>query len=261
MMPDEQPTGHLKVDLGGQTAIVTGASQGIGRAIAFALGNAGANVACIARNAEKLADTVKTITDAGGAAAAFACDVTNSESVAKTVADVVGKWGKLDILVNNAGITRDQLIPRMSDDDWDAVLDTNLKGTFLFSREAATLMRKSRAGRIINITSVSGLIGNSGQCNYSASKAGVIGFTRTLASELAARNVTVNAIAPGFIETEMSAELGEVMLDAAKKRIPAKRLGQPSDVADAVLFLASEAASYITGQVLTVDGGMTSCMR
>ena len=260
-MPDEQPTGHLKVDLSGKTAIVTGASQGIGRAIAFALGDAGANVACIARNAEKLAATVKVITDAGGTADAFTCDVTESESVCGAVAAVVEKWGKLDILVNNAGITRDQLIPRLSDEDWDAVLDTNLKGTFLFSREAAKLMRRARTGRIINITSVSGLVGNSGQSNYSASKAGVIGFTRTLASELAARKVTANAIAPGFIETEMTAELGEVVLDAAKKRIPAKRLGQPSDVADAVLFLASNAAGYITGQVLTVDGGMTSCMR
>ncbi|MCG8583680.1 MAG: 3-oxoacyl-ACP reductase FabG, partial [Pirellulales bacterium] len=200
-------------------------------------------------------------TDAGGTAAAFACDVTNVESVVKVVADVVEKFDKLDILVNNAGITRDQLIPRMSDEDWDAVLDTNLKGTFLFSREAAKLMRRTRSGRIINITSVSGLIGNSGQCNYSASKAGVIGFTRTLASELAGRKVTVNAIAPGFIETEMSAELGEVVLDAMTKRIPAKRLGQPADVADSVLFLASGAAAYITGQVLTVDGGLTDCMR
>ena len=260
-MPEEQPTGHLKVDLSGQTAIVTGASQGIGRAIAFSLGAAGANVACIARNAEKLADTVKVITDAGGTAGAFSCDVTQGESVTKVVAEVVEKWGKLDVLVNNAGITRDQLIPRMSDEDWDAVLDTNLKGTFLFSREAAKLMRRSRSGRIINITSVSGLIGNSGQCNYSASKAGVVGFTRTLASELAARKVTVNAIAPGFIETDMSAELGEVVLGEMTKRIPAKRLGQPTDVADAVLFLASPAASYITGQVLTVDGGMTSCVR
>jgi 3-oxoacyl-[acyl-carrier protein] reductase len=260
-MPDELPSGHLKADLSGQTVIVTGASQGIGRAIAYTLGDAGAKVACIARNAEKLADTVKVITDAGGTAAAFACDVTDSQSVSKVVAEVVEKWEKLDILVNNAGITRDQLIPRMSDEDWDAVLDTNLKGTFLFSREAAKLMRKKRSGRIINITSVSGLVGNSGQCNYSASKAGVIGLTRTLASELAGRKVTVNAIAPGFIETDMSAELGEVVLDAMKKRIPAKRLGQPTDVADSVLFLASPAAAYITGQVLTVDGGMTSCVR
>jgi 3-oxoacyl-[acyl-carrier protein] reductase len=248
----------MTVDLSGQIALVTGASRGIGRTLAIRLGKAGAKVACIARNAEKLAETVAAIRDAGGAAEAIECDVTNSESVQTVVDGVAEKWGRLDILVNNAGITRDTLIPRMSDEQWDEVINTNLRGTFLFTRAATRPMMGQRYGRIINISSVSGLMGNPGQANYSASKAAVIGFTRTVAKELAGRKITVNVVAPGFIETEMAAAIGEALLDEAKKRIPAKRLGTPDDVADAVLFLASGASSYITGQVITVDGGMTA---
>ncbi|PHR86887.1 MAG: 3-oxoacyl-ACP reductase [Blastopirellula sp.] len=248
---------HLKVDLSGQTAIVTGASQGIGKAIAIALGACGAKVACAARNAEKLAETVKAIEDAGGEAAAFSCDVTNKDSVESVVDAVIEKWEKIDILINNAGVTRDKLLVGMSDEDWDLVMDTNLKGTFLFTRAAAKLMRRKRTGRIVNISSVSGLIGNPGQANYSASKAGVIGFTRTVSKELAGKKVMVNAICPGFIASDMTKALGEVVMGEVKKRIPSKRIGEPEEIADAVLFLVSKHSSYITGQVLTVDGGMT----
>lgn len=247
----------MNIDLKDKVALVTGASQGLGRAIAIRLGASGAKVACIARNAEKLADTVKEIESAGGEAVAISCDVTKKESVDKALDEVLAKWERLDILVNNAGITRDTLVPRMDDEDWDAVINTNLRGTFLFTRAATRPMMQQRYGRIINISSVSGLMGNPGQANYSASKAGVIGFTRTVARELAKRNITVNAVAPGFIESEMSARVGDAVLAEAKKRIPARRLGKPEEVADLVLFVGSDAASYLTGQTLTLDGGMT----
>lgn len=247
----------LTVDLSNQTAIVTGASQGLGRAMAIALGAAGARVACVARNAEKLADTVAQIIAAGGQAEAMAADVNDRASIEKVVNTVADEWGKLDILVNNAGITRDTLLPAMSDEQWDDVMTTNLRGTFLFTRAASQRMMRARYGRIINISSVSGLIGNAGQTNYSASKAGVIGMTRSLAKELGKRKVTVNAIAPGFIESEMTEKLGDAILGEVIKKIPANRIGHPDDVAACVLFLASSAAGYITGQVLTVDGGMT----
>ncbi|MGE0605721.1 MAG: 3-oxoacyl-[acyl-carrier-protein] reductase [Pirellulales bacterium] len=247
----------ITADLSGQVALVTGASRGLGRAIAQSLARCGARVGCVARNAEKLAETVALITAAGGQADALECDVTNGESVQKLVEDVAENWGGLHIMVNNAGITRDTLLPRMSDEQWDEVILTNLRGTFLFTRAATRVMMSARYGRVINISSVSGHTGNPGQANYSASKAGMIGFTKTVAKELAGRKVTVNAVAPGFIETEMTAVLGDLIKDEAKKRIPAKRLGQPEDIAEAVLFLASPAASYITGQTLTVDGGMT----
>ncbi|HWC90517.1 MAG TPA: SDR family NAD(P)-dependent oxidoreductase, partial [Pirellulales bacterium] len=189
--------------MSGQVALVTGASRGIGRAIAAALARSGARVACVARSQQKLAETVDEITRGGGTAAWFECDVSQSASVNQVVEEVIGKWQRLDILVNNAGITRDTLIPRMQDEQWDEVINTNLRGAFLFTRAATRPMMQARHGRIINISSVSGLMGNPGQSNYSASKAGLIGMTRSVARELASRKVTVNAIAPGFIETEM----------------------------------------------------------
>lgn len=249
---------NLRVDLSGQTAIVTGASRGLGKAIALALGEAGAKVACVARNIEKLQETADAIKAAGGTAEIYDCDVTDSEKIQKVVDDVMEKWDRLDIVVNNAGITRDTLTPRMSDDEWDSVITTNLRSTFLLTRAATQVMMRQRYGRIINISSVSGLMGNPGQANYSASKAGVIGMTRTVARELAGRKVTVNAICPGFIATEMTDALGPEILEEVKKRVPAKRLGEADEIAQAVLYLASSAGAYITGQVLTVDGGLTA---
>lgn len=253
----DTPSGGFSCDLKGQTAIVTGASQGLGRAIALELAKNGARVACVARSADKLAETVGAIVAAQGQAEAFACDVTNRESVEKVVDAVAEGWGRLDILVNNAGIRFDTLLPRMTDDEWDQVINTNLRGPFLFCRAASRYMLRARYGRIINISSVVGIIGNGGQTNYSASKAGLIGMTRSLSKELAGRKVTINAVAPGFIESEMTKTLGELALEKARTNIPAKRLGTPDDVAGVVLFLASSASSYVTGQVLTVDGGLT----
>lgn len=255
-MSENIPAG-LTADLSGHVAIVTGASRGLGKAMAETLGSAGARVACVARNEEKLANTVKTIVDNGGQATACPCDVTDRVKVDELVDHIADEWGRLDIVVNNAGITRDTLLPRMSDDEWDDVIHTNLRSAFLWCRAAARYMMRARYGRIINISSVSGLMGNPGQTNYSASKAGLIGLTRSLSRELAGRKVTINAVAPGFIESDMTATLGPAVVDEAKKRIPAKRLGTPAEVAAAILFLASPAASYITGQVITVDGGMT----
>jgi len=252
-----ESTPALQVNLSDKNAIVTGASQGLGKAVAVTLAANGARVACVARSVDKLNQTVQQIQQAGGEAEAFACDVTDRESVDGLVDQVVEQWEKLDILVNNAGITRDTLLPRMSDDEWDAVINTNLRGCFLFARAASRYMMRARYGRIINMSSVSGIIGNPGQTNYSASKAGLIGLTRSLSRELAGRKVTVNAVAPGFIESDMTAALGDMIIDEAKKRIPAKRLGTADDVAAAVLFLAGDAAAYVTGHVLTVDGGMT----
>ena len=248
---------RISCDLTDQVALVTGAARGLGRLIAECLAESGAKVACIDVNEELLQEAVKSIEAAGGEAIGLACDVTDSQRVNDAVGEVVSKWGGLQILVNNAGITRDGLIMRMKDDQWDAVLNINLRGTFLFTRAACKPLIKGRRGRIINIASVSGLMGNPGQANYSASKAGVIGLTRTVAMELAGRNVTVNAVAPGFIQTEMTAKMGEDIVKAIADRVPLGTLGEPRDVADAVLFLASDAASYITGQVLTVDGGLT----
>ena len=249
-MSTATPQPRLTVDLSGQVALVTGASRGIGKAIALALGRCQGKVACVARDTVKLAETVSAITSAGGQAEAFACDVTNGGAVQELVESIAEKWGRLDILVNNAGITRDTLLPRMSDEQWDEVINTNLRGTFLFTRAATRPMMSQRYGRIINISSVSGFIGNAGQANYSASKAGVIGFTRTVSKELAGRKITVNAIAPGFIESEMTAKLGEALDDQVKMRIPAKRLGTPDEVADVVLFLASPSAATSQGNVL-----------
>lgn len=255
-MPDE-PNRRIQVDLSGKTAIVTGASRGIGKAIALRLAASGAKVACVARSADKLQETVDEITAAGGQAEVHTCDVSDSDSVSKLIEGLAEKWGSLDIVVNNAGITKDGLIPRMSDEDWDAVIATNLRSVFLFTRAASLVMMRKRNGRIINISSVSGLMGNAGQANYSASKAGVIGFTRTVAQELASRKVTVNAVCPGFIASEMTQAMGATLDEFVKTRIPAKRLGEADEVADAVLYLASDSAAYITGEVITIDGGLT----
>ena len=252
----EQSNRRLSVDLADQVAIVTGAARGLGQTIARDIAASGAKVACVDVNEGLLAATVERITAAGGMAAAFPCDVTDGQRVTAVVGEVVGKWGRLDILVNNAGVTRDNVVLRMKDEEWDLVLGINLRGTFLFTRAAAKPMIKGKRGRIINIASVSGMMGNPGQANYSASKAGVIGLTRTVSRELSKRNITVNAVAPGFIATDMAAKLGDEVIEQIKAETPLGRLGSPQDVADAVLFLASDAASFITGHVLVVDGGL-----
>lgn len=246
----------LTADLNDQVAIVTGASQGLGKAVAICLAANGATVMCLARNADKLADTVSLIEAAGGTAEAVSCDVTDRAAAKAVIQSAKEKYGRLDILVNNAGITRDKLMRGMSDEEWDDVIATNLTSCFVCSRTAAGIMRRAKHGRIINMASISGLMGNPGQANYSASKAGMIGLTRTLSKELISRGVTVNAVAPGFIASEMTEELGEVVLNEAKKRIPAKRLGTAEEVAATVLFLASKEAAYISGQTIVVDGGM-----
>jgi len=249
---------RIQVDLSGKRAMVTGASRGIGKSIAVTLGAAGATVVCIARNREKLQETADIITQQGGTAEVYPCDVVDTDAVQNLFDTFIKKWERLDILVNNAGITRDTLLPRMSDEEWDDVLSTNLRSVFLFSRAASQVMMRARTGRIINISSVSGRMGNPGQANYSASKAGIIGFTQTVARELASRKVTVNAICPGFVSTEMTDAMGPAVLDEVKKRVPAKRLGTCGEISDAVLYLASDSALYITGQVLTLDGGLTA---
>lgn len=246
----------LTTDLSGQVAIVTGASQGLGKACAVMLGKNGATVVCMARNAQKLEATVAEIDAGGGKGVAVSVDVTDRAAITEAIEKAAKDHGGLHILVNNAGITRDKLMRGMSDQEWDDVLATNLTSCFVCCRTAAGIMRRKKYGRIINMASISGMIGNPGQANYSASKAGMIGFTRTISKELVSRGVTCNCVAPGFIESEMTAELGDVILEEAKKRIPAKRLGTADDVASAVLFLASADAGYISGQTLVVDGGM-----
>ncbi len=243
-------------DLANQVAVVTGAGRGIGQAIALKLAGAGADIACVDLKLEFCAETVQKVEALGRKAWPFAANVAEAASVTAAVEQILAATGKVDILVNNAGITKDGLLMRMSEADWDAVLDINLKGTFLFTKAFTRSFLKQQSGRIVNIASVVGLMGNAGQCNYSASKAGVIGFTKSVARELASRGITANAIAPGFIETAMTAKLSPEARAALQKQIPLGSLGQPEDVANAVLFFASPAARYITGQVLPVDGGM-----
>lgn len=246
------------IDLKCKTALVTGASRGIGAAIALRLAAQGAYVAVnYAGSANSAARVVADIEAAGGKAVALQADVSDPASATDLVNTAAQTMGRLDIVVNNAGITRDGLLVRMSDEDWSAVLDTNLSGVFFVTRAAGKLMMKQRSGSIVNVTSVVGLVGNAGQVNYSAAKAGVVGLTKSVARELAPRNVRANAVAPGFIETDMTAKLSEQVREAARGQIALGAFGSAEDVAAAVAFLASEDARYITGQVLAVDGGMT----
>jgi 3-oxoacyl-[acyl-carrier protein] reductase len=241
-----------------KSALVTGGGTGIGRAICLKLASEGASVAvCYRSSAESAEQIVEDIKAAGGHAIALKGDVSTLDDVESFIREVLTSFGSLDIVVNNAGATRDGLLMRMSEADWDLVLDTNLKGTFLVTRAAVRPMMKARSGKIVNISSVMGLVGNPGQANYSASKAGIIGFTRTVAKELASRNIQVNAVAPGFIATSMTDAMNPEIKDSVLKQIPAGRIGAPEDVAQVVSFLCSRAADYITGQTITVDGGMT----
>jgi len=244
------------MSLSGRVAFVTGASQGIGRTCALRLAQEGASVAAAARNQEKLDQLVADIASAGGQAASFAVDVADEEQIKSAVKTALAQFGKIDILVNNAGITRDQLVMRMKRSDWDAVVQTNLTAAYLCIQQAVPSMLKQRWGRIINVTSVFGQMGQAGQANYAASKAGLIGLTMAIAREVGSRNITCNAVAPGFIETAMTAVLSEEFKQNAVKQIPLGRVGTPEDVASAVAFLASDQASYITGHVLSVNGGM-----
>jgi 3-oxoacyl-[acyl-carrier protein] reductase len=244
------------MSLSGRVAFVTGASQGIGRACALKLAREGAAVAVAARSQDKLNDLVNEITGAGGKALACTLDVTDEEQVKASIKGAIAQFGKLDILVNNAGITRDQLIMRLKRADWDVVLQTNLTSAYLCIQQVASSMLKQRWGRIINIASIFGQMGQAGQANYSASKAGLIGLTMAIARELGSRNITCNAVAPGFIETAMTEGLGDEFKQNAAKQIPLGRVGSVDDVANAVAFLASDEASYITGHVLNVNGGM-----
>ena len=243
--------------LDGKAALVTGASRGIGRAIALCLAAEGARVAINYAGNVKAAEEVKAIIEAaGGTAILCQADIADSAAVEAMIADVVKEFGAIDILVNNAGITRDTLLMRMKDEDFAKVLDTNLKGVFYCTKAVSKLMMKKRSGRIVNMASVVGLVGNAGQTNYAAAKAGVIGFSKSAAKELASRGITVNVVAPGFIGTDMTAGLPESVKEKMLTDIPLGRMGEAEDVANAVLFLASDQASYITGQVVNVDGGM-----
>ena len=243
----------MKIDLSGKNALITGSTRGIGRSIAETFVECGARVAVVGREASRAQEAATAI---GNNSQGFGCDVSDTASVAKLVSDVEAAFGSIDVLVNNAGITRDNLVMRLKDEDWDAVQNANLRGAFSAIRAVSRGMMKRRSGRIINVASIVGLIGNKGQANYAASKAGLIALTKSVAKELGSRNILVNAVAPGFIETEMTAAMTPEARDALGKQIALERLGTPKDVAGMVAFLASDLANYITGQVFVVDGGM-----
>ena len=243
----------MNIDLSNRVALVTGSTRGIGRAIAEACAGSGARVAVVGRDKMKAEEAAAAL---GGSARGFGCDIADTAAVNQLIADVETAFGSIDILVNNAGLTRDNIVPRLKDEDWQVVIDTNLRGAFATTRAATRGMMKRRWGRIINIASVVGLTGNKGQANYAASKAGLIGLTKSVAKELASRNVLANVVAPGFIETDMTAKMTPEAREALSRQIPLERLGTGQDIAGMVTFLASEHASYITGQVFVVDGGM-----
>lgn len=249
--------GRIMLELNNKNAIVTGASRGIGKAIALKLASLGANVAVVyAGNADKAAETVSEIEVLGVKAKAYCCDISSFDASKELITSVIEEFGGVDILVNNAGIVKDCLVLSMKEEDFDRVIDVNLKGAFNMIKNVYQHMMKKRRGRIINLSSVVGLNGNAGQANYAAAKAGIIGMTKSVAKELAARGVTVNAVAPGFIDTDMTASLSEKTKEAILGSIPAKKMGSPEDIANAVAFLSSDEAAYITGEVIKVDGGM-----
>ncbi|MCC5822304.1 MAG: 3-oxoacyl-[acyl-carrier-protein] reductase [Phycisphaerales bacterium] len=240
-------------------AIVTGASRGIGRAIALRLARDGRHVVCVARSQGPLDELVAEITSAGGRATAKPCDLADAGAVAAMVESVASELGRIDILVNNAGITRDNLILRMSDDEWDDVVNTNLKAVFVACRAAARPMMKGKFGRIVNIASTSGLVGNAGQANYAAAKSGLTGLTKTIARELGGKGITANVIAPGFVQTDMTKDLPQQVIDGVKAMMAVRQLGTPEDIAAAVAYATSDEAGFLTGQTIAVDGGMTMC--
>ncbi len=242
-----------------RVAIVTGASRGIGRAVALRLAADGRHVVCVSRSQGPLDELVSEIQAAGGAASALTCDITDFDAITSMIDTVVKDQGRLDILVNNAGITKDNLILRMSDEEWDDVINTNLKSVFVTCRAAARPMMKNKFGRIVNIASTSGLVGNSGQSNYAAAKSGLTGFTKTVARELGKKNITANCVAPGFIETDMTKDLPAAVTEHIKSVISTRDLGKPEDIAAAVSYVTSDDAGYLTGQTIAVDGGMTMC--
>ena len=242
-------------NLSNKIAVITGASQGIGHTMATVFAKAGAKVMCIARSESKIKELCLNISDEDGIAFPFVCDVGNGEAFSDTIKSIANEYGKLDILINNAGITRDALLMRMTDSQWDEVIQTNLKGAFYGIKSAIRPMMKNKFGRIINITSIVGLTGNPGQANYAASKAGLIGMTQSIAKEFGSRGITVNCIAPGWIDTEMTVEISEDSKKDLLDKIPIRKIGKPEDIAHAAVFLASDEASYITGQTIVVDGG------
>ena len=245
----------MKFNLNNKIAIVTGASQGIGKIIAFELAKSGAHVACISRNKKAIESIVEEITINGGQASSFPCDISDSDTLSEIITEIIKENSRIDILVNNAGITKDSLLMRMSIEQWDDVINTNLKVAFHCTTAVVRYMMKNKFGRIINITSIVGLTGNAGQANYAASKAGLIGMTKSIAKEVASRGITANCIAPGWIETSMTDKLSGEVKNEFLSHIPVGRIGSPDDIANAVIFLASDEAGYITGQTITVDGG------